>query len=78
MVLFSRNFPKGEAVLKKQLQEELFSLMRLLHFYVVNYQSSRIRGKYLKDFIVLAGLILSIYIQIIAIVLEYNVLNLLI
>ncbi len=37
VVLFSHNFPKGEAVLKKQLQEELFSLMRLLHFYVVNY-----------------------------------------
>ena len=34
VVLFSCNFPKGEAVWKRALQEELFSLMRLLHFYV--------------------------------------------
>lgn len=57
VVLFSRNFPKGEAVLKRALQEELFSLMRLLHFYVVNHDSKRIKGKYMKDFIVSLSMI---------------------
>lgn len=52
VVLFSRNFPKGEAVWKRALQEELFSLMRLLHFYIVNHDSKRIKEKYMKDFIV--------------------------
>ena len=31
VVEFSRNFPKSEAVLKKNIQEELFNLIRLLN-----------------------------------------------
>lgn len=52
VVAFSKNFPKSEAVLKKKLQEELFNLIKLLNFYIVNRTSSRIREKYIKDFIV--------------------------
>lgn len=52
VVEFSRNFPKSEAVLKKNLQEELFNLIRLLNSYIVNRDSNRIREKYMKDFIV--------------------------
>lgn len=52
VVEFSRNFPKSDAVLKKNLQEELFNLIRLLNSYIVNRDSNRIREKYIKDFIV--------------------------
>ena len=52
VVEFSRNFPRSEAVLKKNLQEELFNLIRLLNSYIVNRDSNRIREKYMKDFIV--------------------------
>ena len=52
VVEFSRNFPKSEVVLKKNLQEELFNLIRLLNLYIVNKDSNRIREKHIKDFIV--------------------------
>ena len=52
VVEFSRNFPKSESVLKKNLQEELFNLIRLLNSYIVNRDSNRIREKHMKDFIV--------------------------
>ena len=52
VVEFSRNFPKSESVLKKNLQDELFNLVRLLNSYIVNRDSSRIREKHIKDFIV--------------------------
>lgn len=52
VVEFSRNFPKSESVLKKNLQDELFNLVRLLNSYIVNRDSSRIREKYIKDFII--------------------------
>ena len=46
VVEFSRNFPKSESVLKKNLQDELFNLVRLLNSYIVNRDSSRIREKH--------------------------------
>lgn len=52
VVEFSRNFPKSESVLKKNLQDELFNLVKLLNSYIVNRDSSRIREKHIKDFIV--------------------------
>ena len=52
VVEFSKNFPKSEVVLKKNLQEELFNLIRLLNSYIVNKDSNRIREKYIKDFII--------------------------
>ena len=52
VVEFSHNFPKGEAVLKKNLQEELFNLVKLLNSYIVNRSSNRIKEKYIKDFII--------------------------
>ncbi len=52
VVEFSRNFPKSESALKKNLQAELFNLVRLLNSYIVNRDSSRIREKHIKDFIV--------------------------
>ena len=52
VVEFSKNFPKSESVLKKNLQDELFNLVRLLNSYIVNRDSSRIREKHIKDFIV--------------------------
>ena len=52
VVEFSKNFPKGEAVLKKNLQEELFNLVKLLNSYIVNKGSARIKEKHVKDFIV--------------------------
>ena len=52
VVEFSRNFPKSESALKKNLQDELFNLVRLLNSYIVNRDSSRIREKHIKDFIV--------------------------
>lgn len=38
--------------MKKNLQEELFNLIRLLNSYIVNRDSSRIREKHIKNFIV--------------------------
>ena len=52
VVEFSKSFPKSEAVLKKNLQAELFNLIRLLNSYIVNRESNRIREKNIKDFIV--------------------------
>lgn len=52
VVEFSKNFPKSEAVLKRNLQEELFNLVKLLNSYIVNRESSRIREKHIKDFII--------------------------
>ncbi len=50
--VFFQPFPKGEAVLKKKLQEELFNLVRLLNSYIVNRNSNRIKEKHIKDFII--------------------------
>ena len=57
VVEFSRNFPKSEAVLKKNLQDELFNLIRLLNSYIVNRDSNRIREKHIKDFIISLSMI---------------------
>jgi hypothetical protein len=57
VVKFSRNFPKGDSVLKKNLQEELFNLIKLLNSYIINKDSNRIRVKYIKDFIISLSMI---------------------
>ena len=57
VVNFSKNFPKSESVLKKNLQDELFNLVKLLNSYIVNKNSNRIREKYIKEFIVSLSMI---------------------
>lgn len=48
----SKNIPKNEVILKNNLQQELFSLIRLLNSYIVNNNQVRIKEKNLKDFII--------------------------
>lgn len=50
--LFSRNFPKNSVILKNTLQQSLFKSVECLHYYIVNATHSKIKEKYLKDFIV--------------------------
>ena len=57
VVSFSKNFPKSESVLKKNLQDELFNLIKLLNSYIVNKNSNRIREKYIKELIVSLSMI---------------------
>ncbi len=52
IIELSYNFPRKDMVVTKSLQKELFNLIRLLNSYIVNKTSTRIKEKYIKDFIV--------------------------
>ena len=54
---FSHNFPKSETILKNKLQTEIFNLVKLLNSYIVNRSSSRIKEKYIKEFIISLSMI---------------------
>ena len=63
VVEFSRNFPKSESVLKKNLQDELFNLVRLLNSYIVNRDPDSIFFKYpiiLEVFVSVESCLISI------------------